>query len=189
MILAALFCLPALARADQAMRQTGTAPKPHVGSAMALLATLEQAHILPPENTPEANRIIRSVIQFQSAFLSGDDPAIHRFAVRALTMKYGERAADLLTEFRSAGWTSAMLEALADAELSADGEAIQALAMGFSRFNLSANDFRRFMQLVREARQALEKRGSTFAQVYASHRRTMPGAPREERGGESDSRL
>ena len=150
--------------------------KPHVGSAMALLATLEQAHVLPPENTPEANQIIKSVIQFQSAFAKSDDRSVQDFVARALAMKYGEQAADRMAEFRSSGWTAGLLEALADAELEATAEDRQALATGLSRFNLSTNDFHRFMNLVRDARQALEKRGSTFEQVYASHRRTMPGA-------------
>lgn len=155
---------------------TGKTPKPLVGSAMAVLATLDQAQVLPPENTPEANHIIKAVIQFQSAFTKSGDRAIHDFAARAMATKYGERSVELISEFQSAGWTSSVLEALADAELRATAEEMQALAAGFSQFNLSTTDFHRFMSLVREARNALEKRGLMFGQVYASHRQAMPGA-------------
>lgn len=164
------------ARYKMPVQRTGKAPTPHVGSAMAVLATLEQAHVLPPDNTPEANHVIKSVIQFQSVFAKSEDRPVQDFAERALATKYGTRGADLMAQFRATGWTAALLEALADAEMRAPPEEMQTLAAGFSRFNLSTNDFHRFMLLVREARGVLEKQGLEFQQVYASHRQTMPGA-------------
>jgi len=170
-------------------QQAGLAPKSYVGSAMAVLATLQQADVLPPDNTPEATRIIKSVIQFQSAFANSDDPAVQNFAARALAEKHGDRARDQLAEFRSSGWTAGLLEALAEAEQRVTPDERQALAPGFGRYNLSTADFHLLMNLIRDARKTLEQRGSTFAQVYASHRRTMPGAPREERNHTPDGRL
>lgn len=167
----------------------GKAAKPHVGSAMAVLATLAQAQVLPPERSPEANQIIKSVIQFQSAFTKSRDKAIDEFASQALAAKYGDQAEPLLTEFHQAGWTAPVLESLAEAEERATAAQVQALADGFSAYNLSTADFHRFMGLVRAARQTLESRGLTFQQVYASHRRTMPGAEREPRGEAFDYRL
>ena len=155
---------------------TGKAPKPHIGSAMAFLATLEQAQVLPPENTPEANRIIKSVIQFQSAFAKSGDRAVQEFAFSALARTYGERSHDLMAEVRTAGWTAAFIEVLADAEHQASAEELNTLAHGFAQFNLSTEDFHHLLQLVRAARQALGTRGLAFAEVYASHRQSMPGA-------------
>lgn len=155
---------------------TGKAPKPHVGSAMAVLATLEQAQVLPPDNTPAANQVIKSVIQFQSAFARSEDRFVHDFATRALAGTYGDRAAGVLAHMQSTGWTAPLLEALAEAEAQASPEELAALASGFHRFNLSPNDFHQFMQLVRSARGALEKQGTTFQRVFASHRQMMPGA-------------
>ncbi|HEX2055392.1 MAG TPA: kelch repeat-containing protein, partial [Nitrospiraceae bacterium] len=37
----------------------------HVGSVMAMLATFDEAHVLPPEGTAQANQIIKALIQFQ----------------------------------------------------------------------------------------------------------------------------
>ena len=81
---------------------------------MAVLATLQDADVLPPEGTPDANRVIKAVIQFQSVFLKSGDPAVQLFLTQALTTQ-GECGADkTLSRFRSAGWTSEVLEALSE---------------------------------------------------------------------------
>jgi hypothetical protein len=161
---------------DRSPASDRKAPKPHIGSAMAVLATLEQAQVLPPDNTPAANHVIKSVIQFQSAFTKSDDPYIQAFAAGALTRYAGEQATGLMAQARSAGWTSDLLEALAEAEAETPADRLEDLASGFRRFNLSTNDFHYFMQLVRDARRAFQQQGRTFQQVFASHRQTMPGA-------------
>ena len=38
----------------------GESSRPLVGHVMALLATFEQADVLPPENSPEANALIHA---------------------------------------------------------------------------------------------------------------------------------
>ena len=152
------------------------APSEHVGSAMAVLATLEQAQVLPPEGTKEANHVIKSVIQFQSVFANSTAPAIQDFLLRALTQKHGEQAADTLAQFRSSGWTPDVLEALAEADMRTPVDELQPLAAGLGQFNVSVEDFQRFMRLVREAEQTFTSRGLNFHQVFASHRKEMPGA-------------
>jgi hypothetical protein len=69
-----------------------------------------------------------------------------------------------------------MLEALADADFKAQPDEQAHLTMGLGQFNLSVDDFRRFMQLVRDGRSALTAQGLVFEEVYARHRNTMPGA-------------
>lgn len=143
---------------------------------MAVLATLEEAQVLPPEGSREADHVIQSVIQFQSAFAKGTDRSVQEFAHRALTGKYGEEAAPVLEQFRTSGWTAELLEALADADQRTSAEELERLATGFGQFNLSVDDFKRFMQLIRDGRSALAARGQNFEEVYAHHRKTMPGA-------------
>ena len=133
---------------------------PHVGSAMAVLATLEQAQVLPPEGTREADRIIQSVIQFQSAFAKGTDRPVQDFAQRALADTYGEEATALLERFRASGWTAELLEALADADQRASTEELERLATGFGQFNLSVDDFKRFMQLIRDSGRRWPREGN-----------------------------
>lgn len=145
---------------------------------MAVLATLQQAAVLPPEGTREADRVIQAVIQIQSVFAKGTDPSIQEFARHALADKHGDTAATSLEQFRASGWTADMLEALADADVNATPDERERLATGLRQFNLSVDDFRRFMQLVRDGRSALTERGLAFEEVYARHRSAMPGAAR-----------
>lgn len=149
---------------------------PYVGSAMAVLATLEQAGVLPPEGTKEADGVIKSVIQFQSAFSKSADASIQRFLRDTVNGKYGEKTAAVLERFHSTGWTSEVLEALADADQRDPAAEMERLATGFGQFNLSVDDFKRLMQLVRDGRSALAARGQHFEEVYAHHRTAMPGA-------------
>ncbi len=141
---------------------------------MAVLATLQQASVLPPEGTREADRVIQAVIQIQSVFTKGTDPSIQEFARRALTDKRGAQAVTSLEQFRASGWTADMLEALADADANASPDERNTLRMGLEQFNVSVEDFRRFMQLVRDGRSALTAQGLAFEEIYARHRNTMP---------------
>ena len=152
------------------------ASSPQIGAVMAVLATLQDANVLPPEESRDANHIIKWVIQFQSAFMKSDDISVRAFALKALTLPYGEQAPGILASLRSTGWTAEALEALAEEESRTTEEARQTLAPGFGQFNLSAEDFHRFMQLVRDARQALTQRGLEFNTVFTARRKEMPGA-------------
>lgn len=159
-------------------RQQPKHASPYVGSAMAVLAALQQAAVLPPEGTREADRVIQAVIQLQSVFAKGADPAIQAFAQRALADRHGEQAAPALEQFRANGWTADVLEALADADFKASPDEGEKLAVGLGQFNVSVDDFRRFMRLVRDGRSALMAQGLAFEEVYTRHRNTMPGATR-----------
>jgi len=143
---------------------------------MAVLATLQDADVLPPEGTPEANHIIRYVIQFQSVFTKSTDPAVQAFVLQALASTDESRAAEGLSRLRTTGWTAEFLVRLSDEETRHSPEDMQRLAQGFAPFNLSTEDFHRFMQLVRDARLALHARGLEFQNVFSSRRKEMPGA-------------
>lgn len=166
----------AMSKSASTLTQGGKSTSPFVRSAMAVLATLEQAQVLPPEGTREADRVIQSVIQLQSVFAKGTDPSTQEFAQQALARAYGANAPMAFERFRTEGWTAEMLEALADAERRATADKRQELATGFGQFNLSVEDFRRLMQLVRDGRSALESHGLNFQNVYDHHRSAMPGA-------------
>lgn len=159
----------------QVQRSARTA-SPQIGAAMAVLATLQDADVLPPEGTREANHIIRFVIQFQSVFTKSDDPTVQAFARQALVSEPGDQADLIIRTLRTTGWTSAVLEGLAREEATRSSDDLQKLAQGFAPFNLSVEDFHRFMQLVRDARLAFQKRGLEFHHVFASRRKEMPGA-------------
>lgn len=142
---------------------------------MAVLATLEQARILPPEGTKEADRIIKSVIQLQLLFAKSTDPDLQHFMRRAVESSRGKQAPDLVAQFQANGWTSDVLEALAETATRTPAEALETLAPGLKTVNLSVEDFRQFMQLVKEGKEALASNGQDFHAVFAAHRKTMPG--------------
>jgi hypothetical protein len=120
---------------------------------MALLATLQDAGILPPERTPEANKVIQIVIQFQGLFMKSTDPAVRQFVDEALNAKFAARAEDIGAEFRQAGWTSEILEA----------------------------DFESLSDLYVRARSAFSHQGRNIHRIFADHRRNMPGGKRFDR--------
>ncbi|MFI5247565.1 MAG: hypothetical protein ACHQWV_03315 [Nitrospirales bacterium] len=142
---------------------------------MAVLAMLQDADVLPPEGTPEANRVIKIVIQFQSTFMKSGDPAVQAFLSQALAAKRGSGADEALSRFRSTGWTSDMLDALNEQWVATAIDQRERLAPGFRQFNVSLADFDRLMELVAKARAAFAQRGQNIHQVFAQRRREMPG--------------
>jgi hypothetical protein len=143
---------------------------------MALLAMLQDADVLPPEGTPEANRVIKVVIQFQSVFMKSGDPAVQAFLSHALTAQGGSGADEALSRFRSRGWTSDVLEALNEQWGATAIDQRERLAPGFRHFNVSLADFNWLMELVTKARTAFMQRGQNIHQVFAQRRREMPGS-------------
>jgi hypothetical protein len=142
---------------------------------MAVLAMFQDADVLPPETTPEANRIIKSVIQFQSVFTKGSDPDVQAFLRQALAAQRGGDAQEALSRFRSAGWTSDVLEALGNQWDVTTIEQREKFAPGFRQFNVNLEDFNSLMELVAKTRVSLERRGQNIHQVFAQRRREMPG--------------
>ena len=143
---------------------------------MAVLATLQDADVLPPEGTPEANRVIKVVIQFQSVFMKSSDPVVRAFLSHALAAKEGNAMGDGVSQFRSTGWTSDVLEALNEQWFATPIDQRERLTPGFRQFNVSLADFDWLMELDAKARTAFVQRGQNIHQVFAQRRRQMPGA-------------
>jgi hypothetical protein len=141
---------------------------------MAVLATLQDADVLPPENTPDANRVIKAVIQFQSVFLKSGDPAVQSFLTQSLAAQGGRSADEVLSRFRSAGWTSDVLVALSEQWIATAIDQRDRLAPGFRQFNVSLADFDWLMELTAKARTTFMQRGQNMHQVFAQRRREMP---------------
>lgn len=142
---------------------------------MAVLATLQDAEVLPPEGTPDANRAIKAVIQFQSVFLKSGDPAVQLFLTQALTAQGEHNADKTLSRFHSTGWTSNVLEALSEQWIATQGDQRDHLTPGFRQFNVSPEDFDWFMKFIAKARATFMQRGQNMHQVFALRRREMPG--------------
>jgi hypothetical protein len=142
---------------------------------MAVLATLQDADVLPPEGTPEANHVIKAVIQFQSVFLKSGDPSVQLFLTHALAAQGGRNEDKTLSRFRSTGWTADVLEALSQQWIVTAIDQRDRLAPGFRQFNVSPEDFDRLMELIVKARTVFMQRGQSMHQMFAQRRREMPG--------------
>ncbi len=151
------------------------APSEPVRASMAVLATLQDADVLPPEGTPEANRVIKAVIQFQSVFLKSDDPAVKVFLTQSLATQGGRSVDETLSRFQSAGWTSEVLEALSDQWAAMVIDQRVRLAPGFRQFNVTPADFDELMKLIACARTAFTQQGQNMHQVFVQRRREMSG--------------
>ena len=146
---------------------------------MALLATFEDAGILPPEGTPQANGIIKAVIQFQSAFLKSRHPAVQRFFAEAHRVKFGLRAEEIEASFRRGGWSPESFGAVIEAGQTGDVWSAAGLSDAFKEFNIGRSDFELLTELYRQSPAAFVTQGKTFQEVYAQPRREMPGAGME----------
>jgi N-acetylneuraminic acid mutarotase len=174
------FTPPVEKPAGRAMSRASSAK---VGAVMALLATFEDAGILPPENSPNANRLIKALIQFQAAFMTSEHPAIRQWLRNAFTEKFGEAMPSALDAFRTGGWTSQSLEAVVDYAAATPVWNSPDVADGFRAFNIGRSDFDLLAHVYTDARTAFAAKGQNVHDVYAARRKTMPGArkaPRDE---------
>src|SRR2546425_12702091 len=86
----------------------GEPSRPLVGHVMALLAVFEEAAVLPPETSPEANALIHALIQTQAALTKSTNPATQSWFADALRRGEAREAAPDPRE----GLTSRTLEAI-----------------------------------------------------------------------------
>lgn len=154
----------------------GRASPKQVGTIMALLATFQDAQALPPESSPDANRLIKSLIQFQAAFMKSDHPAIRQLLTEALTAKFGNQANAEAARFRAAGWTSESLEALIEFIAGHNSWQQPDIRSGFHAYNVGEQDFSLLASTFRTAHRNLAEQGRDLHSTYAERRRAMPGA-------------
>jgi hypothetical protein len=153
---------------------------------MALLATLQDADILPPEGTAEANRVIQIVIQFQGLFMRGTDPVVREFVDQALVSKYTDRADEFGADFRKGGWTSQIVEAVCDRYATSSDQERARLAEPFSRVNMRIADLELLGELYAKARVRFSQQGQDIHRIFAEHRRNMPSGKRFDRKERGD---
>lgn len=156
---------------------SGRTPAAHIGSVMAILATFHEAGVLPPESSPEADRLIHALIQSQSMFLKSPDPVVRKIFVAALSEKFDAKKAESLTQtFASTGWTSETLEALVDYPVQRPPADEPHVAELFRDYAVTTTDWKFVEQVFTKARERLLKQGKQVHAVFATQRASMPGA-------------
>ena len=142
---------------------------------MAILGTFNEAGVLPPEGDLRANQLMRSLIQFQSAFMKSQEPAVHEYFSSGLRGLWGERGSSILESFYFEGWTSESLEAVVEYSEQQSMWADPHVAMILRSYNLSEEDWALIQDLFLKARQRFRSRHQDIHAVFGQQRRGFPG--------------
>ena len=146
-----------------------------VGSIMALLATLDEAGILPPEGTSQANQLIHGLIQLQAAFLKSTSPELTAYLMAAENhwiMKHNEREYGSLA---IAGLTSRVLEALILYDKEHPMWEDPKIVAAVQAFNVTGSDWVLIVNMVNKAETVFRERGRSIHELYDQWRVKMPG--------------
>ncbi len=145
-----------------------------VRTIMALLATFDEAGILPPEGTPQANQVIHGLIQLQAALIKSSSPelAAYRDAALAHWTQENHRAAG---EVAVEGLTDGMLAALVGYDLEHSLWEDQSIVAAFREFNVTPADWQLIVELFHKAEGVFRNQGRTIHEVYETWRMAMPG--------------
>lgn len=144
--------------------------RPMVGHVMALLAVFEEADVLPPEASPEANALIHALIQTQAALTKGTNRATQAWFAEALR-RAGTHGAALDPHD---GLTTRALEAiLGYAAAHPPAERPDVLA-GLRAFNIGQTDLDLMARIFIQARDRLRSSGRDIHRLYERQRRAMP---------------
>lgn len=147
-----------------------------VGAVMAILSVWSEAGVLPPENTPDASRIVKALIQFQSAMMKSGNPHVVKFFDAAFQQKFGRAAEQAVRAGRREGWTLRSLEAMVEYGTGPPRWDRAALEQGWREFNLAEQDLRLLAGLHFAARNQFAAEGKDIHTVYEEKRKLMPGA-------------
>ena len=151
----------------------GRASPTHVGTIMALLAAFQDAGVLPPESSPDANRLIRALIQFQSALMKSENPSVRQLLADSFAAKNGRNVEGAIQRFRTDGWTSYSLEAVVDYAATNSVWDNPELVNGFHEYNIGSTEFELLARTFLDARGQFASSGEDFHAVYAKRRRQM----------------
>jgi hypothetical protein len=148
----------------------GEPNRPLVGHIMALLAVFEEADVLPPETSPEANALIHALIQTQAALTKSTNPATRGWFAEALRRSEAP-GAELDPR---GGLTSRALEAIVAHAETRPPTARPDVMAGFEEFNVRPADLDLMARVYRQARDRLGSTGRNIHRIYEARRRAMP---------------
>src|SRR3989454_9882297 len=148
----------------------GESSRPLVGHIMALLAVFDEADVLPPETSPEANALIHALIQTQAALTKSTNPATRGWFDEALRRSEAPGAEPDPRE----GLTCRALEAIVAYAETHPPTARPDVMAGFQEFNVSPADLDLMARVYRQARDRFGSTGRNIHRIYEAQRRAMP---------------
>jgi len=159
----------------QKITTTARASSSAVGTIMALLATLEEAGVLPPEGTSQANQVIHSVIQLQSAVMKSTSPefAAYQLAVDRLWQR--QHSESVVGEAKAYGLTASVLGAFIAYDQVHSLWDDPALVLALQEFNVTRADWDLMVDLFQQAETVFRGQGRSLYDVYKGWHMKMPG--------------
>ena len=162
-------------RPNRALLASERASSSLVGGVMALLATLDEAGVLPSEGTAQANQLIHGLIQLQSALMKSSSPELSAYRVAAEQYwmthhKKGERGAVV-----SEGLTSRVLGMLVlyDKEHPIWDE--PKIVSAVHLYNVTLSDWLLLVEVFIKAETVFREQGRSIHTIYDAWRMKMPG--------------
>lgn len=148
----------------------GESSRPLVGHVMAMLAVFEQADVLPPETSPEANALIHALIQTQAALTKSANKATRQWFADALRKNESPGAGPSPRD----GLTSRALEAILTYAVSHPPAERPEVLAGLMEFNVRQADLDLLARTYGRARDRFRSIGQDIHRVYEAQRQTMP---------------
>ena len=142
---------------------------------MALLATFDEAGILPPEGTAEANQVIHGLIQLQSTLMksTSTELAAYQLAAEASwAREHQDMQDDALQEM---GLTLRVLEALIEYDQTHSMWSDPNIVSAMQVFNVAQADWRFIAELFQKANVVFRDQGRSIHTVYDAWRMKLPG--------------
>lgn len=146
-----------------------------VGTIMSLLATFEEAGVLPSEGTAQADQVIHSLIQVQSAFMKSPSPELVAYWEAAAVQWTSQRKEQGDGLFRQQGLTDRMLAALVAYDLEHPLWENPEIISVMQRFHVTRAGWVLIAELFKKADAVFGEQGRSIHMVYESLRKTMTG--------------
>lgn len=142
---------------------------------MTLLATFDEAGILPTEGTAQANQVIHGLIQLQSALLqsASSELAMYRMAAEAHWRSLHKELGDGALEGKRL--TARVLAALILYDQEHPMWKDQKIVTAMQAFNVTHADWMVIGGLFHKANEVFREQGRSIHQVYDAWRLNMPG--------------
>ena len=172
---AQVICEPDCVRTHSGILASERTHSSRVGSIMALLATLDEAGILPPDGTSSANQLIHGLIQLQAAFMKSTSPELSAYLMAAekhWVIKHNQREYESLA---TGGLTSRVLEALILYDKEHPMWENPKIVAAVKAFNVTGLDWILIVNMVSQAEMVFRDRGQSIHELYDQWRAKMPG--------------
>ncbi len=155
--------------------KTGRTSSIFVGSVMALLATLEDTGVLPPEGTAQANQLIHALIQLQSVLVKSDSLELKHYRLQAQDWYQAQNTGTIAWSIEKKGLTSHLLEALLRYDPTPPLWEREEITRVFQSFNVSRADWDLIDDVFTRAEAVYQNRKASIHEVFAEWRARMPG--------------